>query len=86
MLREHLATPWPESVERGSEYDGVNLVLVDADIFAVVSREEPASADDRAWLVKTADNLENVLAQLPVAARPYFGCLVEIARARAGIR
>lgn len=85
MLREHLATPWPESVERGSEYDGVDLVLVDADIFAVASREEPA-ADDRAWLITTADNLENVLAQLPVAARPYFGCLVEVARARAGIR
>jgi hypothetical protein len=86
LLREHLATPWPESVERGSEYGGVDLVLIDADIFGLASREGPASADDRAWLATTADNLEDLLGQLPVDARPYFGRLVEVARVRAGIR
>ena len=76
--------PWPEAVERGSEYDGVDLVLVDADIFAIASREGPINPDDRAWLASTADKLEGLLAKLPVAAQPYFGRLVEIARTRSG--
>lgn len=81
-LRAHLAAPWPESVERGSEIGELDLVKADADIYgwAVASLHGQLTKAERVELTSIADRLEDAVPALPGAASEYFGRLIELGR------
>jgi hypothetical protein len=85
-MRDHLAAPWPESVERGNEYSGLDIVMVDADIYGYSTRAKSLSPDERDSLSVAARDLEAVLGRLPEDAQPYFERLIPIARLALGER
>jgi hypothetical protein len=85
-MHEHFAAPWPEPVERGNEYCGIDPVMVDADTYGCATRAKSLSPDERESLCAAARNLEAVLGQLPEDARPYFERLVQIARLTLEVR
>ena len=82
LIDAHVSEPWPESVERGSEYGGVDLVMAGADIVGIAMSLMPARlrGEERAHLRTIAASLERVLDQLPAEARGYFLGLIDIAR------
>lgn len=85
-MHEHLAAPWPEAVERGSEYGGIDPVMVDADIYGFATRARSLRPDERDRLHATVRELEAVLVQLPEDAQPYFERLIRMARLTFNVR
>jgi hypothetical protein len=88
-MAEHLAAPFPTSVETGEDYGDVNSVLIGSDIYgwaSQVSKGSPLTAIDRDRLEKARDNLTNSLDAFPAEARPYYETLVELATATLGTR
>jgi len=84
LIADHLATPFPTSVETGEDYGSVNSVLIDADIYGYalqVSNREPLSATQLARLERARDDLAASLAAFPVDARAYYEQLVTLATA-----
>lgn len=87
-MRAHFWADWPESVERGAEVDGLDLVMADADIYgwAVASLRGEVTDAERAKLSSIADCLEGAIPALPENAREYFDRLVTLARLAAKFR
>ena len=82
LLREHLANPFPESVEKGRDYGSVDPVMIDADIYGWVMRAAEAGSlrvEDRNGLRDARTDLTDSLLALPLDARPYFERLVAMA-------
>ena len=80
LMREHLSDGWPESVERGSEIGGVDVVLVDADIYGWATQAETLSPTQADALRTTTGELRAVVGRFPSDAQPYFRRLLEVAR------
>lgn len=79
-LDHHRAEPFPASVEKGSEYGGVDAVLVGADIVGWASQADFLDPIQRRSLRALADDLSESLEAFPEDARPYYGRLLRIAR------
>lgn len=82
LLAKHRAEPFPNSVEKGLDYGKVDPVLIDADLFGWatrVDREEVLSELEQQRFERTATGLAEAIAAFPLAARPYFELLLEIA-------
>lgn len=79
-LRLHLAAPFPESVEKGTDYGEVDPVMIDADIYGWASRADSLTPDDRKGLRRAMEELERSLSALPADAQPYYERLVRISR------
>lgn len=86
LLEEHARERWPDSVERGSEYGGVELVMADADIYgwALAARDLRLTPDVRSRLRDLVDSLDEALDTIPAEARPYFQRLVRLGRIALG--
>ena len=83
-LAEHLASPFPTSVEKGEVYGEVEPVMIDADIFGWVSHDRLDPLQKRAFR-EAADELARSLDALPADARPYFERLLRLARRAAAL-
>ncbi len=82
-MQLHYAQPFPESVEKGSEYGEVDAVMIDADIMGWASFAASGirlRGDQRSGLQRAADELERSLDTFPKDARPYYERLLRIAR------
>lgn len=78
----HLAEHFPPSLEKGRDYAGVDLVLVDADIAGLVQAAVSGSrtgAAERRLLHELGEDVARVLPTLPEDARGYFERLRRIA-------
>jgi hypothetical protein len=85
-MLEHLSTSWPQSVERGREVGGVDVVLVDADIYGWATQAETLGSTQADALRTTVGELQGALDQIPSDAQPYFRRLLEIARLTLEVR
>ena len=82
-MRLRNAEPFPESVEKGSQYGEVDAVMIDADIYGWASHVASGvrlRGDQRPGLQSSADELERSLDAFPQDARPYYERLLRIAR------
>lgn len=82
LLRDHMATPFPGSVEKGIYYGRVDSVMIGADIFGWASRVaagEELPEIDRGGLTKARDDLMASLPAFPLDARRYFEVVAQIA-------
>lgn len=79
-MRLHLAEPFPDSVEKGRDYGGVDAVLIGADIYGWATRAGSLSTLDRSRLLRAAAELERSLAAFPAEAQPYYERVLRIAR------
>ena len=82
LLREHMATPFPRSVEKGIDYGLVDPVMIDADIYGWASRVaagEDLPQIERRGLMKARDELIASLNAFPDDARPYYERVAQIA-------
>lgn len=79
-MRQHLASAFPTSVEKGLDYGEVDAVLIDADIYGWATRAGSLTPDDRTRLTTAMDELARSLSEFPTDARPYYERLVRIAR------
>ncbi len=82
LLREHMAMPFPVSVENGVSYGRVDPVMIDADVYGWASQIEQGvalSAIDRGRLAAARDDLATSLDLFPVDARPYYDLVLTIA-------
>lgn len=78
--RHHLAEPFPDSVEKGSDCREVDPVLIDADIYGWAIRAGSLSEADRAGLRQAADELQRSITLFPAEAQPYYERVLRIAR------
>ena len=81
-MREHLDAPFPEDVEKGREYGGVDCVMVGADIYgwsSAVLAGSGVSPEQRTSLERTAAQLRQALRLFPVGAQPYYEQLADLA-------
>ena len=81
LLREHMATPFPTSVEKGIDYGLVDSVMIGADIYGWASRiaaAEDLPENERHGLMTARDELVASLGAFPDDARPYYELLVQI--------
>ena len=88
-MQRHYAQPFPESVEKGSEYGEVDAVMIDADIMgwaSFVAFGVRLRGDQRPGLQRAADELERSLGAFPEDARPYYERLLRIARLALNVR
>jgi hypothetical protein len=81
MMAEHLAKPFPSSVVKGTDVGGVDVVMIDADIYgwALQTANGTLTPGERERLGRCADALAAALPQFPPAARPYYGGLLDLA-------
>jgi hypothetical protein len=84
LLSEHRTMAWPETVKRGTDARGMDLVMLDADIVGYASRAQVLGVRDREWLSCAAARLEVLLTELPPEGRTYFERLLRIASLTAG--
>ncbi len=82
LLDEHREERFPAAVERGREYNGVELVLADADVFgwAITATGGRLSANQRQGMAELVESLESALSAIPTEGRGYFERLVRIAK------
>ena len=81
-LDEHLSEPFPPSVEKGSEYGGIDCVMVGSDIYGwsmQIAQGKSLRADDRARFETLKNELVAALPAFPAEARSYYERLVELA-------
>ena len=84
LLAEHLADPFPTTVEKGHDYREIEPVTIDAAIVGWAERATNTrglTVDDRTRLREAADDLRASLEALPHEARPYFERLLSLAAA-----
>lgn len=75
----HMAEPFPESVEKGTDYGEVDAVLIGADIYGWATRAGALSQEDRDRLAVARDELARSIPAFPAEARPYYERLLRIA-------
>ncbi|WP_439592410.1 hypothetical protein [Microbacterium sp.] len=80
LMDEHFAAPWPDSVERGAEYRGVDAVMVDANIFGWATRAGSLTREEILELSQSCNHLDAAIPWIPLRAQPSFERLVQIAR------
>lgn len=81
-MQEHMAAPFPDSVEKGMDYGDVEPVLIDADIYGWALNVAEGSRLDvvhRQRLRSARDDLVRSLSLLPEDAHGYYRRLVEMA-------
>ncbi len=78
-LAEHMAAPFPASVEKGRDYGEVDPVLIDADIFGWASQGRLDHVQKRS-LREAAAQLARSLDAFPADARSYYERLLRLAR------
>ena len=84
LLAEHMATPFPTSVEKGLDYGSADAVMIGADIYGLASQVESGKmirSDVRSMLGACERELSESLDEFPEEARPYYAHLLRIARA-----
>ncbi|MCG6566892.1 hypothetical protein [Tessaracoccus sp. ZS01] len=79
-MRQHLAEPFPDSVEKGLDYGEVDAVMIGADIYGWAIRAGSLSEIDRSRLAQAADELQRSIPMFPSDAQPYYARLLRIAR------
>ena len=82
LLRQHLETPFPTTVEKGVDYGLVDSVMIDADIHGWASRVaagENLPEIEQRRLMKARNELMVSLDAFPHDARPYYDVLACIA-------
>ena len=81
-MSAHLDDPFPSSIVKGTSYEPVDPVLVDADVYGWalrVERHEALGADEREQLVELRNELAASMEAFPSDARPYFERLLQLA-------
>ena len=81
LLDDHLARPFPSSVEKGTDYGGVDCVMIGADIYGWASRiadGERLPHDERVRFEAAAEGLRAALPAFPDAARSYYRELLDM--------
>ncbi len=84
MLAEHLASTFPTSVEKGTDYGDVDPVLIDAAIYGWALKVAKGSSLDPAEHRRfraAREDLERALPCFPKESLPYFEKLVALATA-----
>lgn len=85
LWHQHASAPWPESVARGTEYGGVDVVALDADASglasSVVQGRRPPSGEQLRLLHAVESDLRLVIESVPESAKPYFEHLLRLVRA-----
>jgi hypothetical protein len=82
LMREHMATPFPSSVEKGEDYGLVDAVLVGADLYGwcdTIATGSRLSDGDTLQLRRLRDELRESIGAFPDDARPYYEHLVQMA-------
>ncbi|MEQ7010129.1 hypothetical protein ABN028_28515 [Actinopolymorpha sp. B17G11] len=79
-MRLHMAEPFPDAVEKGTDYGEVDAVMIGADIYGWATRAGSLSDLDRSRLVQAADELRRSMEAFPADARPYYERILRIAR------
>lgn len=82
LLADHLAEPFPESVDKGRDYGLVDPIMIGADIFGWASRVAHGgslSAEEVDRFGDATDELERSIPEFPDDARDYYARLVRIA-------
>lgn len=79
LWEEHARTPFPDEIDKGEEYDGVDAVLTDADaagvISTIISGRRTPDDQQQAVLEDLHHDLERLTAAVPPRAQPYFNRL-----------
>ena len=84
LIQEHLAMPFPESVDKGLDYGEIEPVMIGADIYGWATGVASGSRLDverRQQLIAARAALERSIGALPEQARPYFELIVRLADA-----
>lgn len=87
LMREHMASTFPPSVEKGETYGQVDAVMVGADIYGWCSSIASGSRlpeQNTNALHRLRDDLRQSIAAFPEDARPYYEQLVQMASAALG--
>jgi len=82
LLDRHSVSLFPASIEKGTDYGEVDLVMIDADIFGWsmgIANGAPRDRSVRERLTRSRDQLERSLTLMPPDARDYFERLIRIA-------
>lgn len=82
LVDRHRSSPFPSSIEKGTEYGEVEAVMIDADIFGWsigIANGAPRDRSTREKLKRSRDQLEQSLLLMPTAAHDYFERLIRIA-------
>ncbi len=76
------------TVDRGTEYGGVDVVVLDADAAglasAVVQGSRPPTGEQLPLLRAVESDLRRVIESVPESAKPYFEHLLRLVRAVIG--
>jgi hypothetical protein len=82
LLDQHLERPFPTSVVKGTDIGGVDVVMIDADIYGwSLQRAKGVLTDDGAdALRRAAQELAGALPLFPTDAQPYYQKLLEVAK------
>lgn len=73
---EHARAPFPDEIDKGQEYDGLDAVLTDADaaglISTIISGKRKLDDPQRVALQDLHHDLTRLVAAVPPGAKPYF--------------
>ena len=81
-MRDHANAPFPESVEKGREYGGIDCVMAGADIYGWASSVVAGAgipAEQRRSLEPLAAQLRQAITLFPAEAQPYYEQLTDLA-------
>ena len=90
LMAAQMATPYPPEC-RGLSIDGVELVLLDADIYGIATRyarnTKRMTDEDRMMLTRLLADVDRVWATLPTPeARTFYGMARDLGRYLMGTR
>lgn len=81
-MSDHANAPFPESVEKGQEFGGIDSVMAGAAIYGWASSVAAGSripSEQRTALEQLAVQLREALTLLPAEAQPYYEHLADLA-------